>query len=184
MTFIGRLDIQEKGLNTVRAITFGWRKRSWCSFTTRLVLAEQCLHLVFSAHVMCYITPVEAWESSSLVAGRQRFSQLYRASSQPSPRWHLQGTCPALTIFLLFLLDKDLSFKLKNQISSGMLFFFFLVPCTNCHAYFMGSLCNATWIFQGFFPQNPRQSSLLFEHENFLNSPFFLKLFLLKKEEN
>lgn len=106
MTFIGQLDIQQNGLTTIRAITFGWRKWSWCSFTSRLVPAKQCLHLVFSEHVRCYITPVEAWESSSLVAGRRRFSQPYRASSQPSPRWHLQGTCPALTIFFLAFLAR------------------------------------------------------------------------------
>lgn len=143
MSSIGQLDIQQNCLTT----NYIWLKEG-CSFTTRLVLAKQCLHLVFSEQVMCYITPVEAWESSSLGAGRHRFSQLCRASSQPSLRWHLQGTCLALTIFLLFLLDKDLSFKLKNPISNGM-GFFFLVPCIIFHAYFMGSLHNTTWIFQG-----------------------------------
>lgn len=153
MAFIGQQSVQQNCLTTIRAITFGCRKRGWCSFTTRLVLAKQCLHLVFSEHVMCYITPVEAQERRSLVARRHRFSQMYRASSQPSLKWHLQGTCLALTIFLLFLLDKDfrLSFKLKNLISSGMRFFFFLVSCIIFHAYFMGSLRNTTWIFQGFF---------------------------------
>lgn len=129
-TFIRQLDMQQNCLTTIRAITCGWRKQSWCSFTTRLVLAKQCLHMAFSEHVMCYITCGSMRKQLS-GGWKAQVQPALQSQHQPSLRWYLQGTCLALAIFLLLLLDKDLSFKLKNPISSGTGFFFSLVPCKN-----------------------------------------------------
>lgn len=70
---------------------------------------------------------MKAWESS-LVAGRHGFSQVYKYTSrQPSPKWQLPGTHLILTKYLLYLPDKDLSFKWNIPVSRGNVFF--LISC-------------------------------------------------------